>query len=539
LKRFPRVLPVGDAALSVELGETIDPALNARVRALDRSLQRLPVEGVRETVPTYRSLLVLYEPRDARFADLRDTLLERLEEPAAAEDASTLHVVPTRYGGADGPDLADVARRAGITEAEAVSYHTGCEYTAYMLGFTPGFAYLGSLPEALETPRRATPRTRVPEGSVALAGRQTSIYPSASPGGWNLIGRTSLKLFDPAADPPALVLPGDRVRFVSVPDLQLRSTAGRSTNVRGPASVEVLDGGLLTSVQGEDRVGHRRLGVTWAGPMDRPAHHAANALVGNPEGVAALECTIAGPRLRFLATTTFVVCGADLGAVLERADLGIWEVPLGMRVLARAGNVLAFRARRTGCRAYIAFAGGIDVPEVLGSRSTDLTGGFGGFEGRALRAGDRLALGNPRSSAGPRRRLPTASDVATVSVVLGPQADRLVPESVALFLDSDYAVTVLSDRVGCRLDGPPLRHAGPPEIVTDGMVFGSIQVPPDGQPIVMMADAPTTGGYPKIATVVSIDLALLAQLTPGIGRVRFQALSLEEAQLNPPAPRRA
>jgi allophanate hydrolase subunit 2 len=115
-------------------------------------------------------------------------------------------------------------------------------------------------------------------------------------------------------------------------------------------------------------------------------------------------------------------------------------------------------------------------------------------------------------------------------VVLGPQADQLVPESVALFLDSDYVVTVLSDRVGCRLGGPPLRHAGPPEIVTDGMVFGSIQVPPDGQPIVMMADAPTTGGYPKIATVVSADLGLLAQLTPGIGRVRFQAVSLEEAQ---------
>jgi biotin-dependent carboxylase-like uncharacterized protein len=277
--------------------------------------------------------------------------------------------------------------------------------------------------------------------------------------------------------------------------------------------------------------------------MDAPALRAANRLVGNAAGDAGLECTVSGPRLRFLATTHFALTGADLSAVLHRDDLGAWSVPPGARVLARAGNVLAFGPRRSGSRAYVAFAGGIDVPPMLGSRSTDLAGGFGGMAGRALRAGDFLALGRRGAETEPglpaslripleeRARIdPPRSDDATVRVILGPQEDCFRPEAVALFLDETYTLAPESDRVGCRLRGPRLAHRGAAEIVTDGMVPGCIQVPPDGQPIVMMAGGPTTGGYPKIATVLSADLPALAQLLPGEGRVRFRSVSIEEAQ---------
>jgi biotin-dependent carboxylase-like uncharacterized protein len=299
----------------------------------------------------------------------------------------------------------------------------------------------------------------------------------------------------------------------------------------GRCDLEVLEGGLLTTIQDAGRFGCRRLGVTQGGPMDAAAHRAANRLVANPEDAASLECTIAGPSLRFAATTVFAVTGADLGAVLERADKGDWEVPLGMSVLARAGNVLSFRGCRAGCRAYVAFAGGIDVPLVLGSRATDLTAGVGGLQGRALRSGDRLALrpGGRASAPSLPRTLPQApAEAVTVRVVLGPQADSFTADSLERFLSEAYAVTPVSDRLGCRLSGAPLRHAGAAEIVTDGMVFGSVQVPPDGQPIVMMADAPTTGGYPKIATVVAADLPLVAQLVPGAGRLSFRAVAVAE-----------
>jgi antagonist of KipI len=423
-----------------------------------------------------------------------------------------------------------VARQAGLTEAEVVALHGGREYVAYMLGFTPGFAYMGDVARALAMPRRTTPRIRVAAGSVAISGRQTAVYPLASPGGWNVIGRTSLRVFDPSLDPPALILPGDRVRFVATPDLP--PSEASPVAPAGRCDLEVLDGGLLTTVQDSGRSGHRRLGVASGGPMDAEAHRAANRLVGNPEGAAALECTIAGPSVRFAVTTVLAITGANLGAFLERADKGSWEVPLGLRVLARGGNVLSFRGRRAGCRAYIAFAGGIDVPTVLGSRATDLTAGLGGHQGRALRAGDTLALGPcPRASVPSSPRTPplVLSDAVTVRVVLGPQADFFTPDALSLFLSEAYSVTPVSDRVGCRLSGAHLGHAGAAEIVTDGMVFGSVQVPPDGQPIVMMADAPTTGGYPKIATVVTADLPLIAQLVPGAGRLRFRAVTLDEA----------
>jgi biotin-dependent carboxylase-like uncharacterized protein len=200
-------------------------------------------------------------------------------------------------------------------------------------------------------------------------------------------------------------------------------------------------------------------------------------------------------------------------------------------VLARAGNVLTFGLRRSGCRAYLALAGGIDVALMLGSRSTDLAAGFGGLDGRALRAGDRLAVG-PRvaGTEGPVPSGPGASDEGTVRVILGPQDDHFPAEALEAFLGEAYALAPESDRLGCRLRGPRLAHLGAAEIVTDGMVPGSVQVPPDGQPIVMMAGGPTTGGYPKIATVVGADLPTLAQLLPGAGRVRFRAVSVDEVQ---------
>lgn len=522
---YPRLLPIGDTALTLELGDALDPALNARVRALDAALRRRPAAGFVESVPAYRSLLVVFDPGRGSFAEIREQLLRLLREPPGDAGApGVLRRVGARYGGEHGPDLERVARAAGITADHAVRLHAGREYTAHMLGFMPGFAYLGPLAAELQAPRLATPRPRVPAGSVAIAGMQTGVYPNASPGGWNLIGRTGLRLFDPGSARPALIEPGDRVRFEPVDELAEPAPGAPACAVSEPA-IEVASPGLLTSVQAAGRPGHRRLGVGRAGAADRGALLAANAALGNAADAAGLECTLVGPVLRFLRPTRFALAGADLGAVLERGDLGTWPVPPHRAVLGRPGSVLSFTGRRRGCRAYLAFAGGIDVPVVLGSRSTDLGAGFGGHAGRALRAGDLLALGlaaarDGRTAESRSAREPPASD-ATLRVVLGPQLESFGPRAVARFLGDTWAVDATSDRIACRLSGERLAHRGPAEIVTDGMVPGCVQVPPDGQPIVMLADCPTTGGYPKIATVIDADLDRLAQLLPGEGRVRF------------------
>jgi KipI family sensor histidine kinase inhibitor len=527
---FPRVLPVGDAALTLELGEALDPRTSARVRRLDLALAKAPFDGFREAVPTHRSLLVLFDAAVARFSSVARILLSLAASSAAPPPPGRLHAVPVAYGGEDGPDLAPLAAERGLPEPAAIRLHSQSEYTAFMLGFMPGFPYLGVLPEALECPRRATPRVRVPAGSVAIAGRQSGIYPVASPGGWHIIGRTSLRLFDPLRDEPALLAPGDRVRFVPVTDLPATGPPSPVPPLPGTAVVEVLEPGLLTTVQDAGRAGHRRVGVSGAGPVDARAHAAANRAVGNPPQAAALECTAVGPALAFRAPLRFAVAGADLGAVLERADLGRWPVPLGAGVLARPGNVLRFTGVRSGCRAYVALLGGIDVPVVLGSRATDLASAFGGLAGRALAASDRLGVCAAAAGGASPRESPLESPApsVTVRVVLGPQADHFDARALASFLAGPWRVSATSDRVGCRLEGEPLRHAGPAEILSDGMVPGSIQVPPDGRPIVMMADGPTTGGYPKIATVVTSDLPRLAQLVPGEGEVRFEAVRIEE-----------
>ena len=529
---YPRARPVGEAAATLELAASIDPETSARVRAVDQALRQTPFAGFREAVPTHRSLLVVYDPLQIGFEEVRRVLESHAREPASSAPPGALHRIPVVYGGADGPDLADVARACGLREDEVGPLHSAQEYTVYMLGFMPGFPYLGPLPAALDVPRLATPRTRVPAGAVAVANGQTAVYPGATPGGWSIIGRTGARLFDARRDPPCLLQPGDRVRFDPVRELPPPPPSEpAAAAARADASLEVTDGGLLTTVQDGGRFGHRRLGVPWAGAADPAALRAANLLVGNPPGAAALECTAAGPALRFLATIPFAVAGADLGAVLERDDMGAWPVPLETAVLARAGNHLVFRGRRWGCRAYVALQGGIDVPLVLGSRATFLGAAFGGYEGRALRAGDRLALlgsaGGQPSSTGSGAGAP---DTPILRVVLGPQDDEFAPGSVEDFLGGEYAVAAASDRVGCRLDGPRLRHLRGGQIPSDGLVPGSVQVPPDGLPIVSLADGPTTGGYPKVATVIGPDLPLLAQLLGGEGRVRFRAVTVDEAQ---------
>ncbi|HVQ32201.1 MAG TPA: 5-oxoprolinase subunit PxpB, partial [Vicinamibacteria bacterium] len=222
-----RIRPVGDAALTVELGDVVDPVLNARVRALDRALLARPFHGFLESVPTHRSLLVCFDPSRIAFAEASLALSAIETQASGSEDPSALHEIPVRYGGEDGPDLEAVAQRAGLTAREVVELHAGREYTAFMLGFLPGFAYLGLLPEILDTPRLETPRVRVHAGSVGVAGRLTGVYPAAVPGGWSLIGRASTRLFDPRSDPPTLISPGDRVRFVAVDRLHETEAASR------------------------------------------------------------------------------------------------------------------------------------------------------------------------------------------------------------------------------------------------------------------------------------------------------------------------
>jgi inhibitor of KinA len=213
----PRLRVAGDSAILIEWADEINDDVNAQVHAFAQFLRDQVRPAIRDLIPAYSSLLVCYDPMRATINDLNEFLRDALAnsiETSACE--SRIVEIPTRYGGEFGPDLAFIAERAGVTQDEAMRLHASVLYRVYLIGFAPGFAYLGSVPDLIAAPRLETPRTRVPAGSVAIAGKQTGIYPSTTPGGWRIIGRTELTLFDPRHDPPTLLQPGDRVRFVSV-----------------------------------------------------------------------------------------------------------------------------------------------------------------------------------------------------------------------------------------------------------------------------------------------------------------------------------
>jgi len=277
----------------------------------------------------------------------------------------------------------------------------------------------------------------------------------------------------------------------------------------------VIKPGILTTVQDEGRWGYQSHGVPVAGPMDAFSHRLANALVGNPRDAAVLEITLLGPELEFQSERVIAICGAEFTVTMD-------EKPLksNVAVLAAAGSRLKFGARVRGARAYLAIAGGIDVPPVLGSRATHVISAMGGMAGRALRAGDQVPVGSART---PQRTASPLSDPvsplpdgqATVRVLPGPQAERFAPDALDVLQSAPYVIAQNSDRMGFRLEGPRLEHARGADIISDATPLGVLQVPASGQPILLMADRQTTGGYPKLATVITADLAVAGQLAPG------------------------
>ncbi len=295
------------------------------------------------------------------------------------------------------------------------------------------------------------------------------------------------------------------------------------------ASVIINRAGLLTTVQDTGRYGYQRYGMPVSGAMDTFSCELANLLVGNDPGDACLEATVAGPELLFTGETTVAVTGADLGPHINGNS-----IPLNTALSVKQGDRLGFTGLKSGCRSYIAFAGGVAVPTVMGSRSTYLRAGIGGCQGRALTEGDELPLGETSRRAHLRRipegLVPEYKHEQTIRIIPGPEAHYFEIEGLRSFLSTEYRVTAQSDRMGYRLSGEVIMHReGRAGIISAGISAGTVQVPGDGQPIILMADRQTSGGYARIANVISVDLTLLAQMKPG-DTIRFTETTLDHAR---------
>jgi len=546
-----RVRAAGDGALLIETGA--EPGAAAEFRFL---IKRENFSGVADIIPGAKTVLVVIEPGRVGLRELAGRLRALVPDEgelgaggelgtgADLEDEAGVVEIPVVY---DGPDLDEVAEHTGLSREQVIERHAAAEYLVGWLGFSPGFGYLTGLDPVLEVPRRDSPRTSVPAGSVAIAGTLAAVYPSASPGGWRLLGRTAARLWDAGREPPAVLAPGRRVRFRAAGTLEDPGDLfPAGTGTRGEAepdtgrAVEVVRPGAFAIVADLGRPGYGHLGVPRSGAADPERLRLANRLVGNPEDAAAVELTLGGATFRFAGpggSGPFWVAltGAagpirlDRGAGPDESagPAGGDDSGLGVPFAVPAGATLTVGPPATGVRGYLAVRGGLAVAPVLGSRSCDTLSGLGPAP---LQAGDRLPVGPAAGLAAivadvaPRAGGPAGTgDQAPVElrVVAGPRDDWFTPGALDRLRTGEYEVTSDSNRSGLRLAGPELTRSRPGELPSEGMPLGALQVPPSGQPILFLADHPVTGGYPVIAVVVAADIGRAAQLRPG-DQVRFR-----------------
>lgn len=475
---------VGEQALRFEIEPGVDrAALIMLLRALPRVTDACVTEG--------HALVV----HDGDPPDVNAALASLRGRPPHVRSAGREHSIDVAL---DGEDVRVIVERAGLgSVADLGSVLEANVLDVSFLGFCPGFAYLRGLdPRLAALERRASPRPRVPAGSLAIAGGFAGIYPFATPGGWNLVGRT---LVSPFEGEHARFSPGDRLRLRVVdgaPQPAPEHAAPRA------GSLVVRSGGPAF-VQDLGRRGRLAEGVPRGGALVPAALVHTNRLAGNADDAAAIERF--GPLT--LTSSTPALVTTDDGEIFALEAGGVAE--LGWA-----------RGRRVG---YVAVRGGLDVPRVLGGHGTHVSVGIGGYEGRSLRKGDSLAVGRSKTDATRSSLQRRPDDV--VRLVTGPDAE---PHALAQLLASEWRISHTSDRTGVRLEGPVLVATERP-LRTVPMIDGVIELPPSGQPIVLGPDHPTTGGYPAVATVVRADLGELFARAPGTG-VRFLAVSAEDAR---------
>lgn len=519
-----RFLPVGSDGLLVELDH-----LQTTLTLLD-ALQGDRPDGVVELIPAARTLMVRFNTHVTNSASLVETIAH-IDLSAKSSPLGEVFEIPVTY---DGEDLNDVAELLGLSVEDLIRRHTEATYIVAFTGFAPGFAYMTSDDPLFDVPRRKSPRVRIPAGSVALGGKFGGIYPSDSPGGWQLLGRTELRMWDTNRSRAAFLAPGDRVHFcdtakgASVPVSAMPAVS--KACIHAPKNSEGL---LVTRAdrpaffQDLGRSGHAGQGVSQSGALDRRSLVEANLCVGNPRGSAAIEIAYGGFAMRAERPMTLAVTGAPSQTTIRTSDGRSLTLRIGQPFALNAGDELMLEYPGEGTRSYVAVRGGFTVEKVLGSAATDTLAKVGPAP---IVAGDILMPANEAISAvAPdlpcAGKLPKAGDTVTLDITLGPRTDWFSSRSLTTLLAQEWQVTPESSRIGIRLAGQvPLQRADATELPSEGTLLGAIQVPHNGQPVLFLADHPLTGGYPVIGVVASHHHDLAGQIPIG-AKIRFNAVA--------------
>lgn len=518
-----RFLPLNRRNLLVELQDL------AETLALLRALQANPLLGVEEIVPAARTLMLRFAPESVTAEALAGQIA-RLNLTITAPPQGPLVEVPVVYNGEDLPGVAEIT---GLSVTEMIRRHTERDYMVAFCGFAPGFGYLVGGDAALAVPRRQTPRTRIPAGAVALAGEFTGVYPRASPGGWQLIGTTPVKMWDLTRTPPAYFQPGYRVRFVNLASTKREFFIPPTPAIKAaPVAANAVQFTILTAplpalVQDLGRFGQAGQGVSCSGALDQASLKSANRIVGNDEATACLELT-GGISFRSSGRAVIGIAGAPRGIQLCNAAGQGLPAAFYTPMVLEAGDEITLTSPEAGMCSYLAVRGGFKVEKTLGSGARDTLSEIGP---EPVGAGGVLAVQNAPSLTAvalheaPDMVFPKSGETITLDITLGPRTDWFTKDALEALANTEWQVTPASNRIGLRLNGEPsLARAKMQELPSEAVVRGAVQVPADGKPLLFLADYPLTGGYPVIGVVAQHHLNLAGQIPVG-AKIRFRPLA--------------
>ncbi len=587
-----RFLGVNNSAFLIELADleetlALFDRLQQEIRREEKDLQdqeklqgQESLQAIVEIIPAARTLLIKFDPSLSDDNTL-ETKIAGLKLEKGQQKSGKLVEIPVVY---DGEDLDDVAALLKIDREEVIRRHVESHYQVAFCGFAPGFAYLTGGDPLFNVPRRASPRKSIPAGSVALAGKFGGVYPQPSPGGWQLIGRTNVKMFDLDRDPPSLLKPGDRVHFVDVTkdysarpegatnfSLSRNDEAGKSTPERAnskalksSASTKAAEanekaslaktGGhdnngrsateatpkpqenaafklvttlMLVTFQDRGRLYQSSQGLSPSGALDQKAMENANRLVGNSLEQPVLEFTYGNARIKALQPSVIAFTGANLPITIKSAKGKVFVFEKNIPLAIDEGDEIILGRPLAGFRSYMALRGGFKVEPVLKSASFDSLSNLGP---KPLSAGDNIFIANNSAlrpvllSLDDPYFLPEAGDNVVLDVVMGPRTDWFTEQSIAMFLEKHWQVTPASNRIGIRLQSDTrLERSRSDELPSEGTVTGAIEVPANGEPVLFLRDRPVTGGYPVIANLVEDQIDLAAQIPIG-AFIKFRAV---------------
>ena len=587
-----RFLGVNNSAFLIELADleetlALFDRLQQEIRRGEKDLQdqekfqsQESLQAIVEIIPAARTLLIKFDPSLSDENTL-ETKIAGLKLEKGQQKSGKLVEIPVVY---DGEDLDDVAALLKIDREEVIRRHVESHYQVAFCGFAPGFAYLTGGDPIFNVPRRASPRKSIPAGSVALAGKFGGVYPQPSPGGWQLIGRTNVKMFDLDRDPPSLLKPGDRVHFVDVTkDYSARpegvtsfsfsrnDEAGKSTPERANSkalkssastkAAEANEKASLAKTGGHDdngrsateatpkpqenavfklvttlmpvtfqdrgRLYQSSQGLSPSGALDQKAMANANRLVGNSLEQPVLEFTYGNARIKALQPSVIAFTGANLPITIKSAKGKVFVFEKNIPLAIDEGDEIILGRPFTGFRSYMALRGGFKVEPVLKSASFDSLSNLGP---KPLSAGDNIFIANNSAlrpvllSLDDPYFLPEAGDNVVLDVVMGPRTDWFTEQSIAMFLEKHWQVTAASNRIGIRLQSDTrLERSRSDELPSEGTVTGAIEVPANGEPVLFLRDRPVTGGYPVIANLVEDQIDLAAQIPIG-AFIKFRAV---------------